>query len=99
MKRNFCQSCFRKIIFCPAAFGVAFGILYRALTLITGRRRRKRSAPADFNSAADYESAEETPVSVGLASFQDLLWRGKQFYIKLFSQNLLNSSQSDVRYM
>ena len=25
-----------------AAFGVAFGILYRALTLITGGRRRKR---------------------------------------------------------
>ena len=33
-----------------AAFGVAFGILYTALTIITmGRRRRRRSDEGDFD--------------------------------------------------
>lgn len=46
-----------------AAFGVAFGILYTALTIITGRRRRKRSEQGDFDLSF---------------KFRDLLWSGKE---------------------
>lgn len=32
-----------------AAFGVAFGVLYRALTLTTGSKRRRRNIEANFD--------------------------------------------------
>lgn len=51
-----------------AAFGVSFGILYRALTLaIAGRK--KRSAAAGSGTAATAQDATY--------HFADLLWFGK----------------------
>ena len=45
-----------------AAFGVAFGILYRAVTLKTAGRRKKR----DSNDQVDY-----------VGKLQDFIWMGK----------------------
>ena len=47
-----------------AAFGVAFGVLYRGLTLKTGRRRRRSEAGSDDQSwgvegCKDLESKQE----------------------------------------
>ena len=76
---------------------MAFGILYRALTLITGRRRRKRSVgggegiSADFVrsanestlfASADYdESGEGGGASGAIETLQDFLWWGKQIFL------------------
>ena len=54
-----------------AAFGVAFGVLYQALTIITGRRRKR--------DAGESEEAETVPEpEVGFAfRFADFLWLGE----------------------
>ena len=62
-----------------AAFGVAFGVLYRALTLITGRRRRKRSLLGQNDGQAEQEEEEEADQGVGgLFILQDFIWHGKR---------------------
>ena len=48
-----------------AAFAVAFGVLYRALTIITGRRKRSTG-----------EGDEGAPVG-SVFQFADLLWLGE----------------------
>ena len=53
-----------------AAFGVAFGVLYMALTVKTGRRR-KRSVTGE-----EVEGAEEGYVGMAF-QFADLFWFGK----------------------
>ena len=54
-----------------AAFAVAFGILYRALTLITGRRKKR---DADSLDNGGLESTEKFGLGF---RFADLLWFGK----------------------
>ena len=61
----------------PAAFGVAFGILYRALTLITGRRRRKRSADPGSHDLTSADYVEEKTGDAVIDTVSDLLWWGK----------------------
>ena len=53
------------------AFGVAFGVLYRAVTLITGgRRRRKRSF-------VDRESSPKTVWDEMSGKLADIFWWGR----------------------
>ena len=65
-----------------AAFGVAFGVLYRALTLITGRRRRRRKRSLgqnDGQAGQEGEEEEEADQGVGgLFILQDFIWHGKR---------------------
>ena len=56
-----------------AAFGVAFGILYRAVTFITGRRKR---------SIYDTVVYDEQVAQDFSAPFADLLWMGKPSLLK-----------------
>ena len=53
-----------------AAFGVAFGVIWRAITLQTGGRRKKRSSK---NS----KSENDTSTSSNFENFSDLLWSGR----------------------
>ena len=52
-----------------AAFGAAFGILYRALTLLTGRKRRKRQV--DIENMSGEEVEEEN------SWIRNIMWHGK----------------------
>ena len=81
-----------------AAFGVAFGVLYRALTLKTGRRRRRSEEGSDDEGwegggCKDLESKEELlrckfdhllGRGSGLFRFADLLWHGESFKLKFY---------------
>ena len=81
-----------------AAFGVAFGILYRSLTIKTGRRRRRSEEGSDGwegEGCKDLESNEELlrckfdhllGSDSGLLRFADLLWHGESFTLK-FDKN------------
>ena len=60
-----------------AAFGVAFGVLYQALTIITGRRRKRNAV----DSEEDVEREPEPEVGF-VFRFADFLWLGK-FYWQL----------------
>ena len=53
-----------------AAFGVAFGVLFMALTQQTGGRRRRRSADVDGEDA-------EGVVGDLAFKFGDILWAGE----------------------
>ena len=59
-----------------AAFGVAFGVLYQALTIITGRRRKRNAVDSE-------EDAEREPESeVGFVfRFADFLWLGEFYWL------------------
>ena len=59
-----------------AAFGVAFGVLYRALTLTTGMRRREADTEADIFMFADF--------------LRDLTWAGlaEQLEINCWGEGL-----------
>ena len=63
-----------------AAFGVAFGVLYQALTIITGRRRRKRNA--DELEEVEDANVEPEPEVGFVFRFADFLWLG-EFYWQL----------------
>ena len=64
-----------------AAFGVAFGAIWRAITLQTGGRRRKRSSK-------EPNSENDTSTSSALENFSDLLWSGRlEQYVIILSQN------------
>ena len=54
-----------------AAFGLAFGIIWRAITLQTGGRRKR--------SANDSNIKNDTSISPALGYFSDLLWSGRSF--------------------
>jgi hypothetical protein len=54
-----------------AAFGVAFGILYKAASTLA-RKRRKRGL-----SALQEEEGEEEEENSWQFKFQDFLWHGK----------------------
>ena len=56
-----------------AAFGAAFGILYRALTLITGKRKKR--------SLGDQEEDDEEGGGGAIVMFQDFLWKGKRYFL------------------
>ena len=55
-----------------AAFGVAFGILYKAASTL-GRKRKKRG----LNLLGEGEEEEEEDASSLSFKFQDFLWHGK----------------------
>ena len=55
-----------------AAFGVAFGVLYQALTIITGRRR-KRDVP-ELGEGGEIGPDPEVGI---LFRFADVLWLGE----------------------
>ena len=77
-----------------AAFGVAFGVLYIALTIATGRRR-KRSM--DTEVVGEWGSCEASDMhefvgckvdhlvgaNTSFHKLADLLWHGELFYLKL----------------
>ena len=71
-----------------AAFGVAFGVLFRALTLITGRRRRRSLQDGDGwgqwlpegDGGSDGLEAGGGEASGAVVMFQDFLWLGRVFY-------------------
>ena len=75
-----------------AAFGVAFGVLYRALTATTATRRKKRSE--DEVLSCEAESVEDLigckvgqlgAANPGLGKIVDLLWHGElTFFIGYF---------------
>ena len=54
-----------------AAFGVAFGVLYRALTIITMGRKKRAVARVE-----EGEDGEEVGIGLKIA---DVLWFGKKF--------------------
>ena len=69
-----------------AAFGVAFGVLYIALTLTTAKRRKKRSREEEDGLSCKAESVEELigckvgQLSAGnprLGQIVDVLWHGE----------------------
>ena len=59
-----------------AAFGVAFGVLYQALTIITGRRKKRNAVDSE-------EDAEREPEpEVGFVfRFADFLWLGEFYWL------------------
>ena len=60
-----------------AAFGVAFGVLYQALTIITGRRRKRNAVDSEGDAGREPEP------EVGFVfRFADFLWLG-EFYWQL----------------
>ena len=72
-----------------AAFGVAFGVLFRALTLITGRRRRRslqdgdgwgQWLPEGDGGSDGLEAGSGDEASGAVVMFQDFLWLGRVFY-------------------
>ena len=56
-----------------AAFGVAFGVLYQALTIITGRRRKRDAGESE---EGDAETVPEPEVGFAFR-FADFLWLGE----------------------
>ena len=93
-----------------AAFGVAFGILYRSLTIKTGRRRRRSEEGSDGwegEGCKDLESNEELlrckfhhllGRGSGLLRFADLLWHGESF-TQFFLQELGPAAKIDISVM
>lgn len=77
-----------------AAFGVAFGVLYRALTLTTAKRRKrslaKESGTVDqglpgsgtegFKFADVYETLMSPDFGEVLSGSADLIWQGKSIF-------------------
>ena len=60
-----------------AAFGVAFGVLYQALTIITGRRKKRN---------AEEDAGTEPEPEVGFVfRFADFLWLGEFYWLLLHS--------------
>ena len=68
-----------------AAFGVAFGVLYQALTIITGRRR-KRNAEGLLEEEEDANIEPEPEVGF-VFRFADFLWLGEFYWL---SHNILD---------
>ena len=67
-----------------AAFGVAFGVLYQALTIITGRRRKRNAVDSEEEGDAEREPESE----VGFVfRFADFLWLGEFYWL---SHNILD---------
>ena len=69
-----------------AAFGVAFGVLYIALTLTTAGRRKKRSEEDEEDLVCRAENVEQaigrkvahlTAANPRLGKIVDLVWHGK----------------------
>ena len=56
-----------------AAFGVAFGVLYQALTIITGRRKKRDAGESE---TGDAETVPEPEVGFAFR-FADFLWLGE----------------------
>ncbi len=65
------------------AFGVAFGVLYRAVTLITGGRRRRRREAGSGSGSGDPDRTAEIPLTPKTVwdemsyKLADLFWWGK----------------------
>ena len=69
-----------------AAFGVAFGVLYMALTVVTGGRKKRSVTGEEADEAGDEEGG------VGMAfQFADLFWFGKSLAAK--RRNAMTSSE------
>ena len=61
-----------------AAFGVAFGVLYQALTIITGRRKKRNAVEPEGEEDAETEPEPE----VGFVfRFADFLWLGEFYWL------------------
>ena len=66
------------------AFGLAFGALFRAITLITGGRRKRRSVGDEKGNSSLVSEEDSLPI-INLAA--DMLWSGTLKYlpfIKIF---------------
>ena len=63
-----------------AAFGVAFGILYKAASTL-GRKRKKRG----LNLLGEGEEEEEEDARSLSFKFQDFLWHGKVLPVKIIA--------------
>ena len=60
-----------------AAFGVAFGVLYQALTIITGRRRKRNAVESEEEDA----ETEPEPEVGFVFRFADFLWLGEFYWL------------------
>ena len=60
-----------------AAFGVAFGVLYQALTIITGRRRKRNAVESEEEGA----ETEPEPEVGFVFRFADFLWLGEFYWL------------------
>ena len=56
-----------------AAAGLSFGVLFMAITMITGMERRKREAPS-------YKYEDNNPLPVYSKMFSQILWEGMYVY-------------------
>ena len=63
------------------AFGLAFGALFRAITLITGGRRKRRSVGVEEGNSSLLSEEDSLPF-VNLAA--DMLWSGRLKYLPLY---------------
>ena len=69
-----------------AAFGVAFGVLYLALTLTTGKRKKRnvdKSLSCEAESVEDLIGCRVGQISAGnprLGKIVDLIWHGESIF-------------------